>query len=110
MKIKNWISFVDEEGANRCVNADGSGEHMTYDDEFEMWFDASGKPHRLGGPAASSCEVAEWYRYGKRHRLDGPAVDCIDPRRNEYWINGVSNKDVLSYWMAVAEWKKNNVN
>lgn len=66
------------------------------------------KNHRLDGPAVIARGGMEaWYRYGKNHRLNGPAISFPDGRT--FWfVDGQHYSDELTYWMAVAEWKKSN--
>ena len=53
------------------------------------YYNASGKLHRVHGPAFTSPggHQRAWYQNGRLHRLDGPAVEYSDG--SKFWyING----------------------
>lgn len=51
------------------------------------WYNQSGQPHRLDGPAVEwASGRKEWWVNGKRHRDDGPAIEFKDGRK-EWWFN-----------------------
>ena len=53
------------------------------------YYNASGKLHRVHGPAFTSPggHQRSWYQNGRLHRLDGPAVEYSDG--SKFWyING----------------------
>lgn len=83
------------------------GPAIISDSGYTVW-SQYGLRHREDGPALMrGCGSTEWWIHGKQHRIDGPAVD--DGYGNvEYWVNDIEYADVLTYWMAVAEWKKKN--
>lgn len=69
-----------------------------------------GNLHREDGPAIEQVNGhKEYWRYGKRHRLDGPAVEPVIGTRSgpaRWFVNNIEYPEILNYWMAVAEWKK----
>ena len=64
------------------------------------WFDESGQPHRLDGPAVEWADgTREWWVEGRRHRLDGPAVEWADGT-TEFWRDDVK----VTIW-DVGKWR-----
>ena len=63
------------------------------------YYNASGKLHRVHGPAFESPggHQRSWYQNGRRHRVDGPAVEYSDG--SKFWyINGTL--------LTEAEWQQ----
>lgn len=70
------------------------------------WYNDQGKFHREDGPAVEwALGATEYYLNGICHREDGPAINYMSGMVI-YYLNGVEYSDVLTYWMAVAEWKR----
>lgn len=73
--------------------------------------DASGLPHRLGGPAIEYTDGSlVWCLHGQPHRLDGPAVKMADGHE-EWQVHGKYHRDggpAITWVTGTQEWYQND--
>lgn len=97
-----YYCFMHNNGLNRHIDDHGTIIYRDNDKRF----------HREDGPAIEYRDGSiYWYIYGKLHRLDGPAIEYsggFPVGGKEWWVEGINYPEELTYWMAVAEWKREN--